>query len=351
MVRLVSFVGILPATGYDAQDEIPVEPRSSGRAEEWGMASAVGAQGGTVLPSGEQYEIRHGEQRAIVTEVGATLRVYEVAGQAFVDGFADDEMSSGGRGQVLMPWPNRIAGGSYEFGGVRYQLAIGEVKTGNASHGLVRWANWNLEARDDAAVTLGLTLHPQSGYPFALALSITYRLADDGLHVASRARNVGPGPLPFGAGFHPYFTVGTPLIDDATLTLPARRALTTDERMIPTGAGDVAGTALDFRVPRRIGETVLDTCFSGLDRDAEGRVRITLATGGGRPSLSLLLDREFDFVQVYSGDNLPDPAARRRGLAIEPMTCPANAFNSGEGLIALGPGEEWAATWAVQVAR
>lgn len=315
------------------------------------MSDAVGQGDGVVLPSGEQYELRHGEQRAIITEVGATLRVYEVAGQAFVDGFAADAMSSGGRGQVLIPWPNRIAGGSYEFAGQRNQLAVGEVKTGNASHGLVRWANWRLQARDAASVTLGLTVHPQSGYPFALALAVTYRLAADGLHISSRARNVGSGPLPFGAGFHPYFTVGTATIADAMLTLPARRSLTTDERMIPVGTKEVAGSALDFRAPRQIGETILDTCFAGLERDDAGLARITLAGAGGRPTLTLILDRAFDFVQVYSGDNLPDPATRRRGLAIEPMTCPANAFNSGEGLITLAPGQEWAGTWSIAVTR
>jgi galactose mutarotase-like enzyme len=313
------------------------------------MSDARGTRAGAVLPSGEQYEIRHGEQRAIITEVGATLRVYEVAGQAFVDGFAADEMSSGGRGQVLIPWPNRIAGGSYEFAGSRNQLAVGEVKTGNASHGLVRWANWTPVARDGESMTLGLTVHPQSGYPFALSLTVSYRLAAEGLHVATRARNVGSGPLPFGAGFHPYFTVGTATIADATLTLPARRSLATDERMIPIGVNNIAGSALDFRAPRRIGETILDTCFAGLERDDAGLARITLAGEGGKPALSLILDRAFDFVQIYSGDNLPDPARRRRGLAIEPMSCPANAFNSGEGLITLAPGEEWAGTWSLAV--
>lgn len=304
---------------------------------------------GPVLPSGEQYELRHGAQRAIVTEVGATLRAYEVGGRAYLDGFAPGEMSSGGRGQVLMPWPNRIAGGAYQFGGARYQLAISEAKAQNASHGLVRWANWGVVARDEARVALGLLVHPQSGYPFAIALEVEYRLDDGGLHVSTSARNVGATALPFGLGFHPYFTIGTPRIDDAILTLPARTALETDERMIPTGRMDVSGTPLDFRQPRPIGDTVLDTCFTDLDREPDGRARITLAGAGGAPTLTLTLDRAFGFVQVYSGDNLPDPAARRLGLAIEPMTCPANAFNSGEGLIVLEPGEQFATSWTARV--
>jgi aldose 1-epimerase len=311
----------------------------------------AGASGGPVAPSGTQYTIQHGAQRAVVTEVGATLRSYEVDGQAFLDGFESGEMNSGGRGQVLAPWPNRLAGGSYEFAGARHQLAIGETKTGNASHGLVRWSNWQLVAQGAASVTLGLTLHPQSGYPFALALALTYRLADDGLTVGTMARNVGTSALPFGIGFHPYFTVGTALVDDATFTLPAATSLPTDERMIPTGRESIGGGRLDFRTARPIGDTVIDTCFTDLARDGQGRARIVLAAPGGGPTLALTLDGAFGFVQVYSGDNLPDPATRRRGLAIEPMTCPANAFNSGDGLIVLAPGDEFAAAWGVLVAR
>lgn len=302
-----------------------------------------------VLPTGVQYEIRHGEQRAVVTEVGAALRAYEVRGRAFVDGFEAEEIPTGGRGQVLIPWPNRIASGSYEFGGARQQLAIGEVRNLNASHGLVRSANFVVIARDQAGVTLGFILHPQSGYPFALAIELDYRLDDAGLHVTTSVRNVGTTALPFGVGFHPYFTVGTPLIDETTFTLPAATALTTDEQMIPTGRESVDATPLDFRTPRLIGDTILDTCFTDLARDAAGATRIVLAGPDGAPTLTLALDKAFGFVQVYSGNNLPDPAMRRRGLAIEPMTCPANAFNSGEGLIVLEPGERFAATWSLSV--
>src|SRR5262245_30102065 len=132
------------------------------------MVQGSGMPTGPVLATGEQYELRFGEQYAVVTEVGATLRAYRVAGREGRDGHPAEQMPVGGRGQVLIPWPNRLDGGSYSFGGERYQLAIGEPRTQNASHGLVRWLNWQLVARDETSVTLGLVLHPQSGYPFAL---------------------------------------------------------------------------------------------------------------------------------------------------------------------------------------
>jgi aldose 1-epimerase len=111
----------------------------------------------------------------------------------------------------------------------------------------------------------------------------------------------------------------------------------------------VADTPYDFRAPRPIGDLALDTCYADLLPDADGTTRISLAHPDGAPRLTLTLDARYRFAQVYSGDNVPDPAARRRGLAIEPMTCPANAFNSGDGLVILQPGERFSATWGVRV--
>ena len=83
-----------------------------------------------VAPSGEQLELSFGEQRAVVVEVGAGLRAYAVGGREVLDGYPADEMCASGRGQVLMPWPNRIEDGSYEFDGRRHQLPLTEVERG-----------------------------------------------------------------------------------------------------------------------------------------------------------------------------------------------------------------------------
>ena len=178
---------------------------------------------------------------------------------------------------------------------------------------------------------------------------MAYSLGPAGLEVRTTARNAGTTPLPLGVGQHPYFTVGTARVDDATLRLPARTALTTDDRLLPTGRVPVAGSALDFRAARPIGATRLDTCFTDLLADPDGRTRVRLAGPGGAPRLTLALDAAYRYLQAYTGDALADPAARRRGIALEPMTCPANAFNSGEGLHMLHPGESFTAAWGVGV--
>lgn len=303
-----------------------------------------GEAGLVEAPSGKQVEIGQAGQRATIVEVGGGLREYLVDGQAVLDGYARHEMASGGRGQVLVPWPNRLADGRYEFAGQTLELPIDEQDTRTAIHGLARWANWDVRAEADNRATARLVLHPRSGYPFALAVEVTYTLEDGGLSVRTVARNVGGARLPFGIGFHPYVSAGTPRVDAARLTLPAARYLETDERKLPTGrALAVQGSPFDFRQARTIGQTVIDTCFTDLERDAEGRAWVELAE---RRRVRLWLDRAYPFVQVFTGDTL-SPERRRQGLAVEPITCPANAFRSGEGLIVLEPGERFVGAWGI----
>jgi aldose 1-epimerase len=295
-------------------------------------------------PSGEQVVLRHGPWEAGVVEVGGGLRSLTRDGVALLDGFAEAEMAGGGRGQVLAPWPNRMAGGAYGWEGRTLQAPLSEPAKGNAIHGLVRWSNWTADERADDGVTMRLRLHPQPAYPFDLDLALAYALGDDGLTVTLTAENAGDGPAPFGAGFHPYLTAGTELVDDVLLTVPADAWLPADDAGIPTGEHRPVAGELDLREGRRIGPSLLDHCFTGLDRDGDGRATVTLRGPGG--GVALWMDGAFGFVMVFTGDTLP-PERRRRGLAVEPMTCAANAFNSGDGLAVLAPGERLTGAWGI----
>ena len=289
-------------------------------------------------PSGEQYEISFGDQRAVVTEVGGGLRTYEVGDRQIVDGYGAGEMCSAGRGQVLAPWPNRIADASYEFGGVRYELPIDERASQSAIHGLVRCVPWSVVEAQPQRVAVGHELHPQPGYPFAVSLRIEYELSADGLRVSTTTTNVGEESCPFGLGFHPYLRPGTPTVDTATLQLPARSVLGTDER------SPVHGTDLDFLHPRAVGDTVLDTCFADLERGEDGLARVVLGDPTGA-STTLRVDEAYGYLMVYTGDTRPDVS--RRSLAVEPMTCPPQAFRTDESVIVLAPGDSMTATWGV----
>jgi aldose 1-epimerase len=298
-------------------------------------------------PSGEQYEIRWGEQHATITEVGAGIRTYEVAGHSILDGYGADEMCTFARGAALIPWPNRLQDGLYTFDGYDYQTPLTEPERHNAIHGLTRWMNWQARQVDPSTVVMSLRLHPQEGYPFTLDLEILYRVATDGLEVRTTGRNAGGRPLPYATGHHPYVVVGTDLVDDAILRLPARRSLEVDERLIPTGrAPTVDGKPLDFRQPHPIGTLHLDTAFTGLEPDPDGCTRIELRHPRGRPALALWMDAGYPYVMVFTGDSMA-PERRRRSLGLEPMTGAPNAFRSGLGLRTLRPGESFTSAWGI----
>lgn len=298
------------------------------------------------FPSGRQYELRRGRLRAVAAEVGAVLRSYEVDGFAVLDGFAADEMCTGARGAPLVPWPNRIRDGRYTFAGESHQLPLTETRRRHAIHGLGRWVSWAATKKTADRVVLQTVIHPQPGYEFTVALTVTYQLTAEGLEAKITGRNVGDRPAPFGAGHHPYIRVGDGLIDDATLRSPAHARLLLDGRAIPTGQARPVAGRYSFLRARRIGSTVLDVPLLDLESNRDGLVRVVLESPQRR--VTLWMDGRFQFLMLFTGDTLA-PERRRRGLAVEAMTCAPDAFNNGLGLISLEPGESVSARWGLVV--
>jgi aldose 1-epimerase len=298
-----------------------------------------------IAPSGEQITTVAGDQQAVVVEVGGGLRSYSVGGRDLVDGYSADEMSSSGRGQVLIPWPNRLQDGTYDFDGQRHQLPLNEPERHNAIHGLVRWAPWTIVEREPDRVTMEHVLYPQPGYPFSLRIRIEYGLSHGGLKVRTTATNIGSDACPYGSGAHPYLTLGTASINRLELRAPARTVLLSDERGLPIVAQAVEGTAYDFRKLRRIDSTVLDHAFTDFERDHDGLARVELRDPDNKTQVSLWVDQSYPYLMLFTGDPLAN--VRRRSLAVEPMTCPPNAFRTGDSLIRLEPGSSVAGTWGI----
>jgi aldose 1-epimerase len=301
-------------------------------------------------PSGDQFEFAAGRYRAVVTECGATLRLLEHDDRPLLHGFGPDEMSSAGRGQLLMPWPNRIRDGAYSFDGRDLQLPLSEPAKNNASHGLARWAAWSPEEHAVSSMSLSYRLMAQSGYPWTVDLHVLYDLSADGLTVTQTATNLSDRPAPYASGAHPYLTAGPAPVDGWELTLPASLRLLSDEQQIPVGEEDVAGTPYDFRVARPLRETVLDHAFGELERDEAGVATVQVrdpATGLGA---AVWVDRHHPWVMVFSADAGWDPP--RQALAVEPMTAPPDAFRSGRDLVTLAPagepGDELSVSWGIR---
>ncbi|GIG71252.1 aldose 1-epimerase family protein [Phytomonospora endophytica] len=293
--------------------------------------------------SGEQWSISYAGHEATIVEVGGGLRTFTVDGKAYVDGYHDDELCPGGAGQVLAPWPNRLGDGRYDFDGKSYQVALSEPATRNAAHGLVRWLRWQAVDVDPDSVTVECALPAQPGYPFPIVLRTRWSVGPYGLRAVHTAVNLGATAAPFGLGVHPYLKVPGVSIADLTLELPAKTRLKTDDRKLPVGEEPVGATKV------LLGETEIDAAFGDLDRDADGNVQVRLSTSDGR-GVTLWADESFGWVQVYTADQFAGER-HRRAIAVEPMSCPPDAFRSGRDLVTLGPGQIWSGTWGISPKR
>jgi aldose 1-epimerase len=300
-----------------------------------------------VLPSGEQYEIAHGEQRAVVVSVGGGLRTYESGGAPVLDGYDVDAMADGARAQTLVPWANRIQDGKWTWEGEPMQLALTEPEQNTAIHGLVRWMPFHLVEHSASHVAVSCMSYPQPGYPWPLHVRNDVTLADDGLTMRTSVTNAGAAAAPVAAGSHPYITVGTPTVDTAVLHLPAETWLPTGDQQIPTGREVVAGSPYDFRTARPIGDVEIDYTYTDLHRDADGRFRLRLEAPDGRRAVTFWIGPAYDYVEIFTGHALPDEGRRRRGLGVEPMTTPPNGLVTGDGVVVLEPGATWVGEWGI----
>ncbi len=318
------------------------------------MTKAVGP----FYPSGQQIQLSRGNSRVVVTQVGATLRSYEVDSHQIIWAFDEDEICSAGRGQVLAPWPGRIQDGQYSFAGVQGVAGLDDSDRCCAIHGLVRWAPWTIQEVTEETARLEYWLAPQPAYPFSLHLAVSYTLNDEGLLVQYEAVNLGEKPIPFGIGFHPYFAVRNGSVDTSRIQIPADTHLVLDKRGLPTGAESVAETSYDFRrtsdgeghplsTLRSIGKAHLSECFTDLCFDEDDRWRVVFQpVEDSEASVVVWGDSSFRYILVFTGDPLAE-GIRRRAVAIEPMTCPPNALRTGQDLIILEPDVKSTGSWGI----
>jgi aldose 1-epimerase len=303
----------------------------------------------------DEIVLSSGRQRAVVSSHGASLRHYWIVqhdGQELdvLWGYRGTGNKKGGQGDVLVPFPGRVRDGRYRFGGQEHQLRRNDKDGPNAIHGFVRTELWQVLERAEARARFGFRIEEGTfeGYPFRLDIEVAYSLSAAGLECGFEVRNAGAKEAPFGAGFHPYFTVGTTLVDEAEARIPAERLVELGPDLLPTGAvAEVKGGKWDFRDWRKVKDSKFNHCYTALARDAGGLARAGLRDPATGRQISVWMDQAFDYLVVYTGDTIPAPHARR-ALAIEPMTCGTDAFNHPEwGLIRLKPGERRSGRYGV----
>ena len=302
------------------------------------------------LTSGRQCTISADGYVATIATIGGSLRSLRHDGRDLVVPYGADVVRPAFRGAILAPWPNRVVDGRYHYGGEDHQLALTEPTRRHALHGLVVWHDFAVTREAVDRVELTTTIPPQTGYPYRVELRVQYAVGSAGLTTTVIGRNLSATTAPWGTGPHPYLVAGDGRVDDWTLELPAETVLTvTPDRLIPLALADVAATAdgaLDYRTPRTIGDAKIDHAFTDLTRDGNGLATVRVWDPGGQ-GVALSFDEVCPWIQIHTADR-PEPDQDRIGLAVEPMTCAPDAFNSGAGLIHLAPGETHEATWQVR---
>ena len=293
-----------------------------------------------------EFKIRAGEYTAAVTAHAGALRELRHRKRNLIVPFPGGGPIPDYRGIIAAPWPNRIADGRYTFDGAEYEVPVNEPERGCALHGLVFPLDWTLESHDESSVALSCRPEPTAGYPHRVSIAVEYRLSDDGLHSSVTAVNIGGTAAPYGVCPHPYLVAGPAPLDEWSLEIPAGSFLeVTPDRLLPKEARTVAGHEFDFRVPRTIGATEIDHAFTDIAFDGGGQARVLVRDPGGT-GVGMTWDRTCRWLQIHTADKLP-PALNRLGLAVEPMTCPPDAFNSGVDVIRMEPGEVHQAAWSI----
>ncbi|MBT8161218.1 aldose 1-epimerase family protein [Arthrobacter sp. GN70] len=305
-------------------------------------STAVGDAVSRRFATGRQFEIRRGDALAVVTELAAGLRLFSRNGVQFTESYGDDQISPGATGITLAPWANRVEDGVWYLNGKKQQLDVTEVSRNNASHGLLRNSSYALVAEDEFSVTLEAVIFPQHGYPFLARHQVRYEIdAELALRVSQTFINDSESPAPFVLGAHPYFRIGDVPPEETVLTVHARTRLVTDERLIPRSAVPVEGD-FDLSGGRNVGSLDLDSAYLDLAFD-DGVARHTLSAPDGR-TVTLEQDSNCTHVHVFVTDTFP---GRSKAVALEPMTGPANAFNSDEGPRWVEPREAFTMNWGI----
>jgi aldose 1-epimerase len=299
-------------------------------------------------PTGERIALTNGPARAEIGTVAAGLCSLRIGDVQLTEPIAEADSPAFCNGIVLVPWPNRVRDGRWVLDGQELRLDITEPARGNALHGLLQFAEHEVRERTESSVTLGAAVPPQHGWPFLLDSWVTFELRPDGLDVTHGVANRGEQRAPYATGTHPFLRIGDIPTEELALEVPAASYFAVDERLNPTGELGVLDTPYDLRSPRLVGDLDLDTAFGGLS--PVDRVSATLTARNGA-TLRVLQDDDWGYLQVFTTPIYPGAAGPKTAIAIEPMTAPPDALNSGLGLRWLEPGELWEGSWGLRYAE
>lgn len=289
------------------------------------------------------YLIHAGKYKAVIRSTGGGLNSLTFENRNLIDPFIDGEPHRY-RGDLLTPWPNRIEDGKYNYRNHEYILEQNEYSRANALHGLVLEKEWNLLGHDEKSVAMSTSISQSESYPSDLVVDVSFTISTSGLTIKLQAKNVGDNSAPYGHSIHPYLVAEFDTkVDFWKLKMPAKEYMEVDPvRLLPAGIKNVRDE-FDFNMGRIIGPTFIDHAFV-IDKSNDNQsIELIAPTGSG---VGMKYSGDLNWIQIHTADR-ENGADSRCCLAVEPMTCPPNAFNSGIDLINLKPNDSHASTWEI----
>lgn len=246
---------------------------------------------------------------------------------------------------LLYPWANRLAGFDYSVAGrsvhlphdpSRMRLDAGGLPIHGVIGGRLAWELTDALASDARSLSAGLSwseAQPElfEVFPFRHDLRYQARLRNGCLQIELTVHACGVDHVPLSFGLHPYLSLPGTARERWLIELPAMRARALDAEQIPTGSARALAPQR-FELDGR----QFDDGFDGVAEPA----RFSVADAGRRIELMLL--QGYPCAQVFA------PAASQF-ICFEPMTAPANALRSGDGLRLLAPGERYLTRFSVAV--
>jgi aldose 1-epimerase len=285
--------------------------------------------------------------QAAISPIGASIQQLQVNGVPIVRGSAT-AVPVGASGVVLAPWPNRVRGARWMLNGTTQQLDATEASAGNAIHGLLAGTEYSVDRLSADTLVLSAPVRSPAGYPFDLDTSVEFRLVTGGVAVRHRIVNSGIRAAPVALGVHPYLRLGGTPADELKIAIDADHTLLLGEDNLPVELVKVDGTPSDLRGGAAVRSAPVHACFTGLTV-SDGRVRLQLI--GESAAVEVWADPRFRWAQLYITKEFPGLGPGDLAIALEPMTAPPDALNSGTDLHWLSPTKRWSRHWGIRVLR
>lgn len=284
----------------------------------------------------DSIRLQFGNSEAVISRIGSALVSLTISGAELIP--TPTLPRHPYHGVLLAPWPNRIARGEYAFSGTKYQPVVNE-EFGNALHGLLFASEANVQLQTENQLVLESEITSTPSYPWNLTVRLRFELGEEGLSVETSATNKSEAAAPVGLGTHPFFVFD----EDSLLEVRAETASVHGKDMIPVS--EISSSEIGFGegLPRPIEGVALDVQFTDVSK--------TCAVLTTKNWTLEIWQEGAKYLMVYTTDQYNWADGQTRAVAIEPQTCAADAFNNGQGLKVLEPGQSMTYRWGARRAK